>query len=193
MIGTLKFVDSVSISSDAPPSSSAAFRRLSPWPGIVTQRSRGNDTTKPVCDAGSTWTTIIVSERCPLTSSAVPNASFSWSVCTNARVSVPMIRKFAGSPFSCGTSRSSRMCVVGIWSTASSKNRLPVETPIAVATSTRTSAIAKRPTKCLNEEPGATTGAIVPAASRRREPQLSGRSHVLDRRAIRPGGRGRGR
>ena len=137
MIGTSKLAVMVWMSSDGPPSSSAALRRSSPWPGIVTQVSRGNETTKPVSEAGSTWTTIIVSDRCPWTSWAVPNACACCWFWTNARLSVPMIRKFAGEPLSSGFCRTSGlMWVVGMSLNVFSKNRLPVLTATAVAPTT---------------------------------------------------------
>jgi hypothetical protein len=162
VIGTLKLAAIVWMSSDGPPSSSAVLSRSSRWPGIVTQRSRGNDTTKPVCDFGSTCTTIMVSERCPATSVALPNACACCWFWTNARESVPMMRKFAGAALSsCLVSTSSRMCVVRMSLTAFSKRQLPVFTTMTVASTATASAIAKRPTNCLNEEPGATTSGML--------------------------------
>ena len=185
VIGTLKFVGQ-----RLDEQRRAAELERGVQPALAVTRDRrptgraGTTRRSPSSTSGSTWTTIIVSERCPPTSSAVPNASACCSFCTKARVSVPMIRKFAGSPFSSGVaSRSSRMCVVGI------SSNVVLEEPVAgVHARSRsrraraTSAIAKRPTKCLNEEPGATTARCVPADASRREP----RSRAAPQRLRRP-------
>jgi hypothetical protein len=63
-----------------------------PLVGSVTSRSRGNETSRFDFVAGSMWSTIITSARCPPCSAGVPNAwAWAWS-CTNARVSEPMMR-----------------------------------------------------------------------------------------------------
>ena len=63
-------------------------------PGRVVheQVAREADTRRLVFVSGSMWRTIIVSERCPPSAAAVPNA-WAWPAsCTKARLSEPMMR-----------------------------------------------------------------------------------------------------
>ena len=123
------------MSSDGPPSSSAEFSRLSPCPGIVTHRSRGNDTTKPVSSRG-----LDVHDHHrvgPLPADVLGGAErlrLLLGLHEGAGVGADdqEVRRLA---LLLGHAAGRRGCaVVGISSTASSKNRLPVDTPIAVAT-----------------------------------------------------------
>ena len=71
------------------PTPNAALILFIPIPGMLTQRSRGNDTISVFFAPGSTWTTIMVSE---LTVPGVPNAFCCCFVFTKARVSEPRSR-----------------------------------------------------------------------------------------------------
>src|SRR5262245_15796193 len=105
-----------------------------------------------------------------------------------------MIRKFAGFPLSTGfSSTSGLMWVVGMSLKVRSNQWFPVLTATAVATTTTTSAIAKRPAKTLNEEPGATTHGIVLAVHLRPAARFVEISRLFRAAPTRRVGRGRAR
>ncbi len=62
LIWMLKSAFNVSITLSGP-TLNAALILFIPIPGMLTQRSRGNETAKVFFEPGSTWITIIVSDR----------------------------------------------------------------------------------------------------------------------------------
>jgi len=63
-----------------------------PRPGMLTQRSRGNETTMVRCALGSTCTSMIVSDRRPVSTAESPKAVAARSLATNSRESDPTTR-----------------------------------------------------------------------------------------------------